>query len=217
MVPLDRTWPDALPSIVLLVDTDADALANYSTYFEASGLWVATSPSPVEALEAVHELKPDLVITDVFDVDGVTMAFIDGLKAGADTRGIPLILLSRAPLTTVPIEARRGADLCLEKPVLADVLLHHSRAVIAKARAQREHEPDPRADALERAARSATIVEGTSSPKRREGACPECGAALDWIERSRLFGTNYEYYRWCAHGCGLFCFNLDAGSWVKLA
>jgi PAS domain-containing protein len=27
----------------------------------------------------------------------------------------------------------------------------------------------------------------------------------------------FDYYQWCANGCGLYCYDLDAKVWVKLA
>src|SRR3954466_10925666 len=89
--PVSPPRPD-IPPIVLLVDDDRDALATYSAFFEASGVWAATSTAPDEALDAVEELKPDLIVT-ALGFDGET-DLVHSLRSRADTRHIPLILLS---------------------------------------------------------------------------------------------------------------------------
>jgi hypothetical protein len=47
--------------------------------------------------------------------------------------------------------------------------------------------------------------------------CPACGGALSWIEKGRIGGVEYDYYRWCQHGCGLYCYDCAGAKWVKLA
>jgi hypothetical protein len=54
------------------------------------------------------------------------------------------------------------------------------------------------------------------SRPRSIGACPSCGKALDWIERGRLDGVEYDYYHWCESGCGLYCYERRAETWIKL-
>lgn len=138
----------ALPPIVLLVDEDADALGEYSTVFEVSGMWVATAMQPSEWMDVVDELRLD-----------ATQALRDRVKGGR----------------------QRTAEL--------------------RACSQRLRETT--------AVMSATLA--------RQRSCPDCGSRLEWIERGRIGGTTYDYYRWCLKGCGLYCFDRDAQRWVKLA
>jgi hypothetical protein len=47
--------------------------------------------------------------------------------------------------------------------------------------------------------------------------CPGCGQLLDWIERNRIEQRELDYYHRCLRGCGLYCYDLTARSWIKLA
>lgn len=214
MVLHDGAHPDILPPIVLLVLSDAEVAQTYQRAFEASGLWVDTA-SPVEAVAVAVELRPDLIVTDVFPEAGGSM--LESFKSSEFTGSIPVILLSSPPLRAVPIETRRLADVCLQQPVPAAALIAESQAVIARSRERtgsaavapaRVRRPEP-------AHASSPRLGKPRQPAARN--CPDCGTPLEWSERSRLLGTEYDYYRWCAKGCGLHCYDLENGTWVKLA
>jgi DNA-binding response OmpR family regulator len=199
---------EALPPIVLIVDSDQTALALYSAEFERAGLWAAASTNPVEALEAVLELRPDLVITSAFDDadnDVVRM-----LKSDAATSGVPVILLADRPDDTGI--AGEVADIRLQKPVATDVLLECSRKLIARSRDARKR-TDPLRRPVHQLLKSSELNGNQLRTMRR---CPKCGKPLEWIERGRLNGVEHDYYRWCASGCGLYCYELVSDTWVKL-
>jgi CheY-like chemotaxis protein len=212
-----------IPPIVLLVDDDRDTLAAYSAYFEASGMWVATTTQPGEALDAVQELKPDLIVTEVaFQGQPLGADLIHALKGNPATQDIPLIALSGGPPSDPVSDATRAeATVCLTKPVLPDTLLVTARRLLAHSHDLRERSDRALAKGaalIERSSRltakAAEISERMASGSR---LCPECGQALDWIEQGRIGGVAYDYYRWCLKGCGLFCYDRDARRWVKLA
>jgi len=211
-----------IPPIVLMVDDDRDTLELYSAYFESSGLWVATSSAPGEALEAVQELRPDAIVTDVgFQGKPLGIELIHALKSTENTKGIPVIVLSGSPAAQLPEPTRAEADLCLLKPVLPDNLLRDVRRLIAGSHQLRERSDRARAKTAELVSRSerlinrgAQIVERMSAPVR---TCPECATPLEWIEQGKIGGVTYDYYRWCRSGCGLYCYDRDAAHWVKLA
>lgn len=213
MTSIDNVQAEYLPSIVLFVSKQGDSLATYSAFFEASGLWVATAADPAEALEAVQELKPDLVITEEFDE--AELDFVHALKTTRETRAIPVILLSRRPLPKVLRAAREQADMCLEKPVLPDALLQKGRALIGQARARRDAGPDA-GERTGPAARAVEVVD-PAAPADQVRHCPGCTKPLDFVERGRLYGIEYDYYHWCPQGCGLYCYDRSARAWVKLA
>ena len=211
MTSLDNAHAESLPSIVLFVGKPSETLATYSAFFDASGLWVATASNPDEALAAVQELKPDLIITEEFDE--AELDFVHAVKSAPDTRAVPVILLSRRPLPKVLQAAREQADMCLEKPVLPDALLQNGRALIRQARARREESP-----AFERASPVARAVDAVDAAARQaHRRCPGCAGPLEFVERGRLYGIEYDYYRWCPEGCGLYCYDCGAKAWVKLA
>ena len=210
------------PPIVLLVEDDRDTLEMYSTFFELSGVWMAQSTAPREALGSVTELRPDLIITDLgFNGSPAGADLVHTLKSRAETRDIPVIVLSGRSTEDIPPATREEAELCLVKPVLPDVLLGHARELIERSRTLRD-----RSDAvLTKSARlrdrsSALIARAKpqtagSAPEPR--VCPQCSTPLVWLERQRLEGIEYDYYRPCPTGCGLYCFDSAAARWVTLA
>jgi len=217
MVPQPSSEPPGAPSIVLFVDDDSDTLDMYAAYFEMSGLWVAKSTTPADALSRVAELRPDLVVTDMgFAGRQAGIDFVSRLKTDDDTRGIPIIVLTGRGLEQVPAVTRSQADLCLVKPVLPDALLMDVQRLIALSHTLR----DRCARARESAAAKGGVAEAPT-PRRaraeqRDRPCPGCQGTLEWIERGRVAGADYDYYRWCAQGCGLYCFDCAAGKWVRL-
>src|SRR4051812_27508710 len=112
------------PPIVLFVDDDSDTLDMYAAYFEMSGLWVAKSTTPADALSRIAELRPDLVVTDMgFAGRQAGIDFVSRLKGDEDTQGIPVIVLTGRGIEQLPAATRSQADLCLVKPILPDALL----------------------------------------------------------------------------------------------
>src|SRR5262249_23648452 len=113
-----------------------------------------------------------------------------------------------------------AADLTLIKPVPADFLLQRTREVLARSRdlRARSNHIIGRGHALTEQSQRLVGAAPASAESHEGGprACPECGSTLDWVERGAIGGVTYDYFRWCFKGCGLFCFNCDAGKWVKL-
>jgi two-component system, chemotaxis family, chemotaxis protein CheY len=212
--------PD-VPSVVLFVDDDADTLDMYSTYFELAGMSVAKSRTPADALKRVADLRPDLVVTDLGfagQPDGVQL--VEALKGGADTQNVPVIVLSGQSAEHVPAEVLRRADLCLVKPVLPDALLMDVQRLIALSHTLRDRCQRARARAAELAGdaeeAAARPQPPDSSLQAGQRPCPQCGDPLEWIEQGCIGAAHYDYFRWCARGCGLYCFDRGADTWLKL-
>jgi CheY-like chemotaxis protein len=210
------------PPIVLLVEDDRDTLEMYSTFFEMSGVWVAQSTAPREALGSVAELRPDLIITDVgFSGSPAGADLVHTLKSRPETRDIPVIVLSGRSSEEIPPATREEAELCLVKPVLPDVLLGFARELIERGHALRDRSDEVRTkSALLRDRSNALLARGkpqTSDSVPEPRVCPECSTPLIWVERQCLEGIEYDYYRACPTGCGLYCFDRAAGRWVTLA
>lgn len=202
----------AFPPIVLLVEDDLDMLDMYSTYFQAEGLWVGTARSPDKGLEAVNELRPDVVISDIgFYGSPTGVNFVQMMKDRSDTRGIPLIVLTGLPTSDLPAEMRHDADLFLRKPISAEGLLDHVRRLLESSHALQQRGDRQRA----RAARPKAPQPLPSGDLAR--SCPNCCGTLDWIEQKTVGGRSYDYYHWCARGCGLYCFDRGGKTWLKLA
>ena len=146
-------------------------------------------------------------------VVNIEFDLIGTLKGDPQMRSLPVILLAdRKPQS---LEAARLADLCLQQPVSGDELVASSRSLIARSHElrQRRDRNRPLADAL--GMTSGTVAKQSAVSAIR--ACPGCGQSLEWIESGRLLGVEYDYYRWCVNGCGLYCYELRVDSWVKLA
>lgn len=209
-----------IPPIVLFVDDGADTREMYSVYFESSGVWAATAADPQNALDMAADLEPNLIVADITfgsRADGVDL--VHALRETPATSALPIVVLSDRE--QLPAGIAQEADLVLVKPVMPDVLLSHARRLIAKSAELRSRSEAVRAktralvdkshDLMVRGRRAAAALDGTAR------GCPSCGHRLEWVERGRIGEIEYDYYHWCAQGCGLYCYDRPARSWVKLA
>ncbi|HET7698747.1 MAG TPA: response regulator [Vicinamibacterales bacterium] len=212
-----------MPPIVLLVEDDADTRDMYSLFLETSGMWVATAADPTAAADAVVELKPDIIVTDL-EFHGERqggLEFAQALKRDSATSHVPVVLLSGRAPRDLPGEQRRDADLFLVKPVLPEDLFTHIGALLQRSRELRRlnEAACTRAAGLvqkstELLARSREIDSRVDLTSRR---CPVCAQRLQWVETGRIAGIEYDYFHWCDSGCGLYCYDRQGQRWVKLA
>jgi CheY-like chemotaxis protein len=212
---------NSLPPIVLLLDDERDILEMYSAHFEAEGVWVATAASAREGLIAVEDLRPDLIVTDIgFGGEPSGATFAQALKERRETSGIPLIVLTGLANQDMPSTVREDADLFLRKPVAPEALLLNVRRLLESSHALRARSErlrarvaplmDKSADLL---ARSKTLVNSVPGQHAR---CPHCCEPLSWLERGRIDTREFDYYHWCSRGCGLYCFDIAARTWIRL-
>jgi hypothetical protein len=206
---------DALPPIVLFIGAERARMETVARHFEAAGLWVATS-EPIEALDALAEIQPDLVVlTAGAAAREGELQLVQQLSDAARPKHTPIIILSTAP-PSVPLSSRSLAARCLDDSLSSEELLIACREVIAAhaALATTPAAEDPSRCALP--TRLTPHAAGSeAAPDARQ--CPGCGTPLDWVEHGRLFGADYDYYQWCAKGCGLYCYNRGDRQWLKLA
>jgi CheY-like chemotaxis protein len=213
---------DSLPPIVLLVDDDRDTLDMYSSYLESAGLWVATATNPTEGQAHARELRPNLLVTDIgFRGQQTGVDLIHAIKHDVQTAHIPVMVLTGTPVDDLPTQTQRDADLVLLKPVMPDVLLTRGQQLMSASASLRARSNA----ALERAyslldqnlAARQRVRESVENLGKRARGCPKCGSPLEWLERGTISGVEYDYYRWCLKGCGLYCYDRRAGDWIKLA
>ncbi|MEO5819063.1 MAG: response regulator [Vicinamibacteraceae bacterium] len=102
---------------ILIVDDYPDALDVWDLYLRASGFEVLRAEDGNEALRIACENIPDLAVMDI-ELPGMSGCQVArALRAGADTRHIPLIASTGHSLPAKLDEARRsGFDLILIKP-----------------------------------------------------------------------------------------------------
>src|SRR4030066_867186 len=119
-------------STVLIVDDEEGIRESLSGIFEDEGYEVLTSSSGEEALKALKEQNPDLILLDVWlpGIDGVqTLKDIKNMKPD-----LPVIMISGHGNIELAVKATRiGAYYLLEKPLsLERVLLAAKRALERK-------------------------------------------------------------------------------------
>ena len=204
------------PPIVLLIDRDPDERDRFVRSLEDAGLWVATSRGPIEALTAVQELNPDIVVADADVEDASADAeLITVLRRNRDLGRVPFILMTSRP------EAPTPADSVLIKPVQPSVLVQRTHELLARSQRIRARSRDVVAVGARLVEQSSRLVDGSArlqdARQERERPCPKCGRALEWVMQDAIGGVNYDYYRWCLGGCGLYCFDRDRLKWIKLA
>jgi CheY-like chemotaxis protein/anti-sigma regulatory factor (Ser/Thr protein kinase) len=176
---------------VLVVDDNADMRA-YLTRLLGPHWVVRTTANGEEALRAVAERRPDVVLTDVMmpRIDGFEL--LRALRSDPATRQIPVIMLTARAGQEASVEGlEAGADDYLAKPFRADELIARVRvaleraagrsAVPAGAPAAPPAEPAP-APVLPSAGAAAppslVITPGPPAPRRPQE--PEAEPDVEW-------------------------------------
>jgi CheY-like chemotaxis protein len=121
-------------SLVLVIDDDPAVRDVLSRYLTQEGFLVETAETGEEGQRLVHEIRPDIVILDVFlpGIDG--WAVLAALKATPEVADIPVIMLTIAEEKERSISM--GAANYLLKPIdrahLIEILrTHHPVAIDA--------------------------------------------------------------------------------------
>jgi DNA-binding response OmpR family regulator len=192
----------------------------YTMFFQRSGFRVATAAAADEAVQVASDLKPNVILADLPLSDGLGGTDLVGaFKAEPATQDIPVVILSGRPIRRLPSSIRR-ADLLLEIPIRPDDLLEQINTLLDKVTALPRWSDEARETRRRLVVRSEKLAQQSqdieSTLVATAGRCPDCSATLQWIERGSIAGTEYDFYRWCRNGCGLFCFDRTANSWIRL-
>jgi len=185
---------------ILIVDDDAGARMALEFHFRREGWEVRAAGSAEQALGAVHEFRPDLVLTDVH-MDGMTgLELLQRLNAAMP--GVDVVVMTGYDDMGTTIQAMRGGAYdFLAKPLdleQLDLLVARClRDRAARARAQGGGEADERlAYAVGRSPRMIEIykligmVAGTRAPVLIRG---ETGTGKELVA-----GAIHEYGPWAA-------------------
>jgi len=85
-----------LPAHVLVVDDDQDVLEALTDALAEQGYSVSAARDGIEALEAIRERRPDLVVTDLMMPSMNGWELIGALHADPDLASIPTLIISAA-------------------------------------------------------------------------------------------------------------------------
>jgi len=178
---------------VLILTDSPDRARRLTDAFGGARFWVSVS-SVSEGLEASIELRPDLLVVTGNGADVICHA----MRADERTLTIPILAVG------APFGDDRLADAVVESDAPVDRVLAAADELLALR------------DAGSQPVRVRLVDDTRVSPDKHR-PCPSCAAPLRWVERSRLYGVEYDYYAWCPNGCGLYCYDLGLGAWAKLA
>jgi signal transduction histidine kinase/DNA-binding response OmpR family regulator len=136
-----RSGEEGPPERILLADDNADMREYVRRLLLASGYEVESVPDGAAALDAARRRRPDLIISDVM------MPVLDGfellreIRADAQIRDVPMILLSARAGEESRVEGlRAGADDYLVKPFSSRELVARVSSHLQLARVRREGE-----------------------------------------------------------------------------
>lgn len=127
------------PAKILLVDDESQITRVLRTALSTHGYLLRVAANGVEGLEAVHEWKPDLVITDL------AMPQMNGVELCREIRAVskvPIIVLSVRNQDLMKVEALdAGADDYVTKPFSIQELQARVRAQLRRSAAASEESP----------------------------------------------------------------------------
>ena len=119
---------------ILVIEDDRDIAELVSRYLEKGGFVVETIPSGREALIAISERPPDLLVLDLMlpQMDGLEIC--RAVRTNAKTNAIPIIMLTaRAEESDRIVGLELGADDYIAKPFSPNELVARVRALLRRA------------------------------------------------------------------------------------
>jgi response regulator RpfG family c-di-GMP phosphodiesterase len=175
---------------VLLVDSDAEATAMIELKLVADGYEVRSARSSTEALRAMAQWLPDLVVSEVKLEPGDGFSLLEEARKHQRTAEIPFYFLSeRSTATDLDRGFALGAVDYLTKPVAPDVLLVKVKRLVAERARARDASPGRRVLGSLAEMAVADVVEILSKGKKT-GALrlsPAAAARGDvWLDGGRI-------------------------------
>jgi two-component system, cell cycle response regulator DivK len=124
-----RTAP-ARP-LVLIADGHADTRELYSVALKMLGFETLTVDDGKQAYERARDMHPDVIVTEIVFPRDDGWSLVDELKHDAQTRDIPVVVLTGHAEASVRERAgREGCAALLVKPYLPDELAHALHEVL---------------------------------------------------------------------------------------
>ncbi|PNS09637.1 response regulator [Solilutibacter silvestris] len=126
---------------LLIVDDSGTVLSVLGRMLKQTGVQVATAASGEDAMASIGTQRPDAILLDIVmpGMDGFSV--LRALRRDAETRDIPVIMMSGNEQATEQYYAQRiGADAFLRKPFgRSDVFSHLERLLDWQGRPMRPH------------------------------------------------------------------------------
>lgn len=106
---------------ILVVDDEKDILVTFQDLLEMEGYEVICANNVRTALIRFHELKPDIIITDMMMPGMSGMELIKTIRNGDEHPHIPIILMSA--MAFIIDQENKGWDVFIKKPSDIDIIL----------------------------------------------------------------------------------------------
>ncbi len=129
---------------VLIVDDEPNLLRLVEYALQQEGYETLVATTGVEAIAAVEQHDPDLLILDVMMPDMTGLEVCQRIRANPATENMPIIILSARGQVSDKIEGlEAGADEYLAKPVLPEEMVARVTALLQRTRRlQRDHQTE---------------------------------------------------------------------------
>lgn len=116
---------------ILIADDDSDLVEMIAQLLEFHGYETISAGEGVRAIELAHREKPSLILLDLKMPAGSGQSVLQAIRNRADTKHIPVIIISGVDDTHVKEEIiAAGAQDFIQKPYNAEQLLRTLRAFV---------------------------------------------------------------------------------------
>lgn len=118
---------------ILVIDDNESFLEIFSANLQLSGYDVFTEKDAKNGLERIFDIRPDLIILDIYLPDKTGFEIVDEIKKDGRISSIPVMLITADTsdtASTVDEAFNRGADDCIFKPVNMDDTLKRIKKLL---------------------------------------------------------------------------------------
>jgi CheY-like chemotaxis protein len=132
---------DGRQPTVLVVEDDDDLASVLVTMFERQGLAVMRAASESEAVSHVRQARPDVLVLDLYLLDGDGFGVVDQLRRDGRLGEVPVVVYSAHPLDTASRERLRlGEMVFLTKGHTSPDDLVRRVVAVVHSMARRDHQ-----------------------------------------------------------------------------
>ncbi len=118
---------------ILIIDDNESFLEIFSANLQLSGYTVFTEKDAKNGLDKIFEVRPDLIILDIYLPDKTGFEIVEEIKRDERISSIPVMLITADTsdtASTVDEAFNRGADDCIFKPVNMDDTLKRIKKLL---------------------------------------------------------------------------------------